>query len=144
VDHLNFQVEDLPEGSPFPGKQAMPLINGERLATIVGPLFASDLVDNAESHEANDGLDPKDAFLPSRHYLTPSTEASPPSTTAEGATVLLRCSCGSWECSYVAGTIEITAEDVYWRNIHRWRNPLLKPCRDFHFSRSQYEEALLG
>ena len=115
----------------------MPLINGERLATIVGPLFA-----NGGPREANDGLDLKDAFLPSRHYLTPSAEAPPSATTHGGATVLLRCTCGSWECSYVAATIEITAQDVYWRDIHRWSNPLLKSCPDFHFLRTQYEVAL--
>ena len=139
MDRLSFQVEDLPDDRPYPGKQAMPLINGERLATILGPMHA-----NGGRQEANDGLDPKDAFLPSRHYLTPSTEAPESTTTRDGATVLLRCSCGSWECSYVAATIEITGQEVHWRDIHRWSNPLLKPCRDFHFLRTQYEEALSG
>ena len=100
----------------------MPLINGERLATIVGPMHA-----NGGPQEANDGLDPKDALLPSRHNLTLSTEAPDSATTRDGATVLLRCSCGSWECSYVAATIEITSQDVYWCDIHRWSDPHSQP-----------------
>ena len=50
----------------------MPLINGERLAAVAGPMFAT-----GGPREANDGLDPKDAFLPSLHYLTPSARSFP-------------------------------------------------------------------
>jgi hypothetical protein len=137
---IEFLVEDVPEDSPYEGQHVVPVINGARFGIVVGPLFKEEIQPDGWM-ESNNGLDPVDVFLPSRRFLTPSSEA-PASWTQDGATMLMTCTCGTWGCSYIAANIEVDDDWIHWREVRRWRNPLLKPCPDFRFSRTQYEEAL--
>jgi hypothetical protein len=139
VDRLAFIVEDVPD-SGIARRQAVPLINGERLTALLGLIIEGDPPEK-EPLELNIGFDPDDAFLPSRHYLEPTAERNP-----EGTTLLLRCCCGVWGCSYVAARIEITNTEVWWREIHGCdTGPItIQPGHEFHFDRAQYEGALRG
>jgi hypothetical protein len=87
------------------------------------------------------GLAPRAVLLSALHFF-----GQPHAVWFEdGDTVLLGCGCGEWGCWPLTADIEISEEQVVWRNFrngHRdsWDHSTLGP---FTFGRSQYQSALL-
>lgn len=148
MDRIDFTVEEVPE-TPLGDRQTVPYINGVRLTELIGAVFPPDEMEGREWRqypEYNIGLEPADAFLPSRHYFEPSEESRVP-----GFTILLRCSCGDWMCTQVIAKVETSEREVVWSDIQRLPASVgtkagptrtFRPVADLHFDRAQYEAAL--
>jgi hypothetical protein len=135
-DVLSFRLEDTPE-SPLAELQAAPYINGQRLTVLLGLDYKAPGARQFGEH--NIGLEPEQAFLPSTHYLEPTSDTRTP-----GTTVLLRCSCGDHFCTQVVATVRVTEHHVEWAEIEGRPNSAPKKLRTLRFDRQQYEEALRG